>query len=78
LNNRGRAASRSAIIEAVWGFEKDVEPNTVDAFIKLLRDKIDSGHDRKLIQTVRGIGYMIEAPDKAAEKPEEQAEERQV
>jgi two-component system OmpR family response regulator len=38
LRRPGRAASRSAIIEAVWGFEEDVEPNTVDAFIKLLRD----------------------------------------
>ena len=59
MRRAGRAASRSAIIEAVWGFEEDIELNTVDAFIKLLRDKIDSGHDRKLIQTVRGYGYIL-------------------
>jgi DNA-binding response OmpR family regulator len=59
MRRAGRAASRSAIIEAVWGFEEDVEPNTVDAFIKLLRDKIDSGRDRKLIHTVRGYGYIL-------------------
>ena len=59
MRRAGRAASRSAIIEAVWGFEEDVELNTVDAFIKLLRDKIDSGHDRKLIHTVRGYGYIL-------------------
>jgi DNA-binding response OmpR family regulator len=59
LRRAGRAVSRSAIIEAVWGFEEDVEPNTVDAFIKLLRDKIDAGSPRKLIHTVRGYGYIL-------------------
>lgn len=59
MRRAGRAASRSSIIEAVWGFDEDVESNTVDAFIKLLRDKIDSGHERKLIQTVRGYGYIL-------------------
>jgi two-component system response regulator MprA len=59
MRRPGRAASRGAIIEAVWGFEEDVEPNTVDAFIKLLRDKIDDGHDRRLIHTVRGYGYVL-------------------
>jgi len=59
LRRAGRAASRSSIIEAVWGFEEDIEPNTVDAFIKLLRDKIDTGRGRKLIHTVRGYGYIL-------------------
>ena len=59
LRRTGRAASRSSIIEAVWGFEDDIEANTVDVYIKLLRDKLDSGTDRKLIQTVRGFGYVI-------------------
>ena len=55
----GRASSRSAIIEAVWGFDEDVEANTVDAYIKLLRQKIETGHPRKLIHTVRGFGYIL-------------------
>lgn len=59
MRRAGRAASRSAIIEAVWGFEEDVELNTVDAYIKLLRDKLDSGHRRKLIHTLRGYGYIL-------------------
>jgi len=59
LRRSGHAASRSSIIEAVWGFDGDVEPNTVDAFIKLLRDKIDAGHSPKLIRTVRGYGYIL-------------------
>ena len=59
MRRSGHAASRSSIIEAVWGFDGDVESNTVDAFIKLLRDKIDAGHSPKLIRTVRGYGYIL-------------------
>ncbi len=59
MRRAGRAAARSALIEAVWGFESDVELNTVDAFIKLLRDKIDSGRKKKLIHTLRGYGYIL-------------------
>jgi DNA-binding response OmpR family regulator len=59
MRRAGRAASRTSIIEAVWGFDEDVELNTVDAFIKLLRDKIDHGHEQKLIHTVRGFGYIL-------------------
>jgi len=59
MRRSGRAVARSAIIEAVWGFETDVENNTVDAYIKLLRDKVDCGPGRKLIQPVRGYGYIL-------------------
>jgi two-component system response regulator MprA len=59
MRRAGRAASRSSIIEAIWGFEEDIEDNTVDAFIKLLRDKIESEGGRKLIHTVRGFGYIM-------------------
>ncbi|MBN9662209.1 MAG: response regulator transcription factor [Acidobacteria bacterium] len=59
MRRAGRASSRASIIEAVWGFETDVESNTVDVFIKLLREKIDQGRSRKLIQTVRGYGYIL-------------------
>ena len=55
----GHAVSRSAIIEGVWGFEEEIEANTVDAFIRHLREKIDQGRERKLIQTVRGYGYIV-------------------
>jgi DNA-binding response OmpR family regulator len=61
LRNAGRAESRTAIIEAVWGFDEEVEPNTVDVYIKLLREKLDGDPHRKLIQTVRGYGYVIRA-----------------
>ena len=59
MRRAGRAASRSAIIEGVWGFEEDIEANTVDAFIRLLREKLDAGYERKVIQTVRGYGYIL-------------------
>jgi DNA-binding response OmpR family regulator len=59
IRRAGHAVSRPAIIEGVWGFEEEIEANTVDAFIKHLREKIDVGHVRKLIQTVRGYGYIL-------------------
>jgi DNA-binding response OmpR family regulator len=59
MRRANHAVSRSAIIEGVWGFEEDIEANTVDAFIRHLREKIDVGHERKLIQTVRGFGYIL-------------------
>jgi DNA-binding response OmpR family regulator len=59
MRRSGHAVSRSAIIEGVWGFDQDVEANTVDAFIRHLREKVDLGHERKLIHTVRGYGYIM-------------------
>lgn len=55
----GRVASRFAIIEAVWGLDAPVEDNTLDAFVRLLRTKVDQGYDQKLIHTVRGFGYCL-------------------
>jgi DNA-binding response OmpR family regulator len=55
----GRACSRAAIIDGVWGMEKDVQPNTVDAFIRQLRSKVDTARRTPLIQTVRGYGYIL-------------------
>src|SRR6478752_7343140 len=62
----------------VWDMDYDGLTNIVDVYIRHLRSKIDDRFPRKLIQTVRGIGYMIEAPDKAVDKPEEQVDEQQV
>jgi DNA-binding response OmpR family regulator len=59
MRRAGRAVSRSAMIDGVWGFDEDIETNTVDVFIRLLREKIDLGHQRKLIHTVRGYGYVL-------------------
>src|SRR5579864_6975208 len=59
MRRSGRVVPRDAIVESVWDFDHEVEENTLDTFIRLLRSKIDREHDRKLIQTVRGIGYTI-------------------
>jgi DNA-binding response OmpR family regulator len=59
MRRAGHAVSRSAIIEGVWGFNEEIETNTVDAFIKHLREKIDSKYERKLIHTVRGYGFIL-------------------
>ena len=63
MRQAGRVVSRAAIIEAVWGFDATIESNTLDAFIRLLRTKVDSRHGKKLIHTIRGVGYVVqEAP----------------
>jgi DNA-binding response OmpR family regulator len=55
----GKVVSRRSLIESVWGFDRDIEENTLDAFMHLLRNKIDPPGRTKLIHTVRGIGYVI-------------------
>src|SRR5437868_3813885 len=61
----GKVVSRRSLIEAVWGFDREIEENTLDAFMHLLRSKVDPPGKAKLIHTVRGVGYMIR-PDGAA------------
>lgn len=61
MRNEGRVASRRAIVEFVWGQSAEsVEENTLDAFVRLLRRKIDETADVKLIHTMRGFGYCLE------------------
>lgn len=59
MRRAGRIVSRDSLIEAIWGFDRDVGHNTVDVFIFQLRSKIESGGAGRLIQTVRGFGYTI-------------------
>lgn len=59
MRRANHAVSRSSIIEAVWGFDEDVESNTVDVYIKLLREKVDNNSNKRLIHTVRGFGYIL-------------------
>jgi DNA-binding response OmpR family regulator len=54
-----RVHRREALIEAIWGYDCEVESNTLDVFIKQLRGKIDNGHEVRRILTVRGIGYRL-------------------
>jgi len=55
----GKVVPRNTLIEAVWGFDREIEENTLDAFVRLLRQKVDREGMPKLILTVRGVGYMI-------------------
>jgi DNA-binding response OmpR family regulator len=55
---------REAIINAVWGYERTVENNTLDAFMKQLRSKVDGGFENRLIHTVRGFGYKLTSETK--------------
>lgn len=59
MRRANRAVSRGSIIEAVWGFNEEIESNTVDVYIKLLREKIDHDTTRRVIHTVRGYGYIL-------------------
>jgi DNA-binding response OmpR family regulator len=59
MRRPGGVASRRAIVEAVWGLQAEVEENTLDAFVRLLRTKVDQGHKQRLIHTVRGYGYSV-------------------
>jgi len=64
MRNKGRPLSRTMIVEHVWDMDYDGLTNIVDVYIRHLRSKIDDRFVQKLIHTVRGIGYMIEAPEK--------------
>lgn len=60
MRHKGRVLSRSSIVEAIWGFEAEIEENTLDVFIKLLRNKVELPDAPRLIRTVRGIGYCLQ------------------
>jgi len=55
----GRVMSRTLITEYAWGYHFDPGTNIVDVVITHLRKKVDAAHDRKLITTVRGVGYVL-------------------
>jgi two-component system copper resistance phosphate regulon response regulator CusR len=78
MRNKGRPLSRTMIVEHVWDMDYDGLTNIVDVYIRHLRGKIDDRFAMKLIQTVRGIGYMIEGPEKPADRSAEQPVERQA
>jgi two-component system copper resistance phosphate regulon response regulator CusR len=78
MRNKGRPLSRMMIVEHVWDMDYDGLTNIVDVYIRHLRSKIDDRFQAKLIQTVRGIGYLIDAPEKSAGKRADEPAERQV
>ncbi len=59
MTNRGVVLSRERILNHIWAYSPDVETRVVDVYIGYLRNKIDKGHNRPLIESVRGFGYVI-------------------
>ncbi len=59
IMNKGMVLSRETIEEHLWDYEYEGASNMVDVYIRYLRKKIDENHARKLIQTVRGQGYVM-------------------
>ena len=57
----GKIVSRTRILEQVWGYSSDPLTNVVDVYIRQIRKKIDDSHEIKLIKTVRGFGYRLDA-----------------
>ena len=65
MSNADRVLSRTMIIEHVWDQSFDGITNIVDVYVRHLRDKVDDGHERKLIRTVRGVGYTISSGEES-------------
>jgi two-component system OmpR family response regulator len=63
LRNAGRVVSKTMIMEHVWNYNFDPQTNVVEARVCRLRDKIDRDFDKKLIRTVRGVGYVLKEND---------------
>ena len=63
LRHQGEVLPRSLIASQVWDMNFDSDTNAIDVAVKRLRGKIDNDFEPKLIQTVRGVGYMLEVPD---------------
>jgi two-component system copper resistance phosphate regulon response regulator CusR len=68
MRNHGRPLSRTMIVEHVWDMDYDGLTNIVDVYIRHLRSKIDDRYPVKMIQTIRGVGYMLDAPEKPSAK----------
>lgn len=62
LRNAGRIVSKAMILEHIWGYHFDPQTNIVDVLVCRLRNKIDHGYAKKVIHTIRGVGYVLKAP----------------
>src|SRR6187551_2890257 len=61
LRNQGRVLTKTMILSHVWGYNFDPGTNVVDVLVSRLREKIDRDFEPKLLQTVRGVGYVLKA-----------------
>ena len=63
MRHAGQVVTRTMLYENVWDYHFDPQTNVIDVHVSRLRGKIDRGFDKPLIQTVRGAGYSLRAPD---------------
>jgi two-component system OmpR family response regulator len=61
MRNEGRVVSKTMILEHVWDYSFDPQTNVVDVLVCRLRNKVDRDFDKKMIHTIRGVGYVIKA-----------------
>jgi two-component system OmpR family response regulator len=66
MRNPGQVMTRTMLLEKVWDYHFDPQTNVIDVHISRLRQKIDKDFEQPLIQTVRGSGYCLRAPDPAS------------
>jgi two-component system response regulator MprA len=59
MRNADRVLTRESLIESVWGGDSEIESNTLDAFVRLLRGKIEAAGEPRVLRTVRGVGYCL-------------------
>jgi len=59
MRHAGQVVTRTMLLEHVWDYHFDPQTNVIDVHISRLRAKIDKGHDRQLLSTVRGAGYRL-------------------
>jgi len=59
MRSAGRVVERESLIASIWGADTDIESNTLDAFVRLLRAKVERPDEPRLIHTVRGVGYRF-------------------
>ena len=59
LRNKNRVLTRTMISEKIWDIDFITESNIVDVYINFLRAKVAKGHDKKIMRTVRGVGYIV-------------------
>ena len=62
MEHLGEVIGREQLLSSVWGYDFVGETNVVDVYIRYLRNKLDRGYQHKLIQTVRGVGYVLREP----------------
>jgi two-component system response regulator MprA len=62
MRNPRRVLTREQILERVWGFDSDVDTHVLEVYVGYLRQKLEAGGAPRVIQTVRGVGYMLREP----------------